>query len=307
MTQPFVHRPVLLNQSLEYLGIEPGKNYLDGTLGGGGHSRMILEKSSPDGRLVGLDRDVMALTAARENLKIYGDRVLFFENNFSEMTEVASEVPFKIHGVLLDLGVSSPQIDRQERGFSFQADGPLDMRMGSSSLTAERVINEYSYEDLKRIFLEYGQERFSGRIARAIAKAREISRITTTRQLAEIIKSTRPEMPTKTLSRIFQAVRIEVNDELGSLKQGLQAAIDIMVSGGRLVVLTYHSLEDAMVKDFYRQAADPCTCPKELPYCVCGKKPAIKILTRKPVSPDDDEIGQNPRARSAHLRAAEKI
>jgi len=268
---------------------------------------MILEKSSPDGRLVGLDRDVMALTAARENLKIYGDRVLFFENNFSEMTEVASEVPFKIHGVLLDLGVSSPQIDRQERGFSFQADGPLDMRMGSSSLTAERVINEYSYEDLKRIFLEYGQERFSGRIARAIAKAREISRITTTRQLAEIIKSTRPEMPTKTLSRIFQAVRIEVNDELGSLKQGLQAAIDIMVSGGRLVVLTYHSLEDAMVKDFYRQAADPCTCPKELPYCVCGKKPAIKILTRKPVSPDDDEIGQNPRARSAHLRAAEKI
>ncbi len=307
MTQPFLHRPVLLNQSLEYLNIKPGKNYLDGTLGGGGHSKMILEKSSPDGKLVGMDRDAAALMAARENLKIYGDRVLFFERNFSEMAEIKADILFDIHGVLLDLGVSSPQIDRQERGFSFQADGPLDMRMGTSPLTAERVINEYQPSELKRIFWEYGQEKFSGRIARAIVKAREISVITTTGQLAEIIRSTRPEMPTKTLSRIFQAVRIEVNDELGSLKNGLQAAVDIMAPGGRLVVLTYHSLEDGMTKQFFREQADPCTCPKGLPYCACGRKTTIKMLNRKPVVPDDDEVRQNPRSRSAHLRAAEKL
>lgn len=254
-----------------------------------------------------MDRDPVALAAARENLNTFGNRVLFFERNFSELADIMANISFDIHGVLLDLGVSSPQIDRQERGFSFQGDGPLDMRMGNSSLTAEEIINNYQPAELKKIFWEYGQERFSGKIARAIAKAREISRITTTGQLAEIIKSTRPEMPTKTLSRIFQAIRIEVNDELGSLKKGLQAAIDIMVPGGRLVVLTYHSLEDGMVKDLFRQAADPCTCPKQLPFCACGKKPAIKILSRKPVLPDDDEIVQNPRARSAHLRTAEKL
>lgn len=307
MSQSFLHRPVLLNQSIDHLAVQPGRNYLDGTLGGGGHGQRILEKSSPDGKLVGLDRDPAALAAARENLKNYGDRVLFFERNFSELAEITAGISFDIHGVLLDLGVSSPQIDRPERGFSFQGDGPLDMRMGNSSLTAEQVVNGYQPAELKRIFWEYGQERFSGRIARAIVKAREISRITTTGKLAEIIKSTRPEMPTKTLSRIFQAIRIEVNDELGSLKKGLQAAIDIMASGGRLVVLTYHSLEDGMVKDLFRQAADPCTCPKGLPFCACGKKPEIKILNRKPVLPADDEIVQNPRARSAHLRTAEKI
>ncbi|MDQ7797964.1 MAG: 16S rRNA (cytosine(1402)-N(4))-methyltransferase RsmH [Candidatus Edwardsbacteria bacterium] len=307
MLQSFLHRPVLLNQSIDHLAVQPGRNYLDGTLGGGGHSKRILEKSSPDGKLIGLDRDPAALKAARENMKIYGDRVLFFERNFSELAEVMADISFDIHGVLLDLGVSSPQIDRQERGFSFQADGPLDMRMGNSTLTAENIINQYGPEELKRIFLEYGQERFSGRIARAIAKAREISRITTTGQLASIIKSTRPEMPTKTLSRIFQAIRIEVNDELGSLKKGLQAALDILAPGGRLVVLTYHSLEDGMVKDLFRQAADPCTCPKGLPFCACGRKPAIKILNRKPVLPEDEEVLQNPRARSAHLRTAEKL
>ncbi len=280
---------------------------MDGTLGGGGHSKRILEKSSPDGKLIGLDRDPAALTAARENLKIYGDRVLFFEGNFSELAEIMAGISFDIHGVLLDLGVSSPQIDRQERGFSFQGDGPLDMRMGKSPLTAEGVINEYQPVELKRIFWEYGQEKFSGRIARAIVQAREKYRISTTGQLAKIILKTRPAMPTKTLSRIFQAVRIEVNDELGSLKKGLQAAVDILAPGGRLVVLTYHSLEDGMVKDLFRQAADPCTCPKQLPFCACGKKPAIKILNRKPVLPDDDEVLQNPRARSAHLRTAEKI
>jgi 16S rRNA (cytosine1402-N4)-methyltransferase len=307
MTQPFVHRPVLLNQSIEYLAVSPGKNYLDGTLGGGGHSRMILERSSPDGKLAGLDRDPAALAAARENLKKYGNRVLFFERNFSDIAEVAAEAGFGINGVFLDLGVSSPQIDRQERGFSFQADGPLDMRMGNSGKSAREVVNGYGYEELKRIFWEYGQERFSGKIAKAIIRAREISPVTTTGQLAEIIRSTRPEMPIKTLSRIFQAIRIEVNDELGSLKKGLQAAIDLMVPGGRLVVLTYHSLEDAIVKDFYRQAADPCICPKSVPYCVCGKKPSVRIMNRKPVLPNDNEINENPRARSAHLRAAIKL
>jgi 16S rRNA (cytosine1402-N4)-methyltransferase len=307
MHQSFLHRPVLLNQSLDHLAVQPGGNYLDGTLGGGGHGRKILEASSPDGKLIGLDRDPEALAAARENLSIFGDRVLFFERNFSELADIMADISFDIHGVLLDLGVSSPQIDRPERGFSFQGDGPLDMRMGNSSLTAQEIINEYQPAELKRIFWEYGQEKFSGRIARAIVQAREKDRITTTGHLAEIIKSTRPEMPTKTLSRIFQAIRIEVNDELGSLKKGLQAAVDILASGGRLVVLTYHSLEDGMVKGLFRQAADPCTCPRHLPYCGCGKKPIIKIITRKPVLPDDDEICQNPRARSAHLRTAEKL
>jgi len=229
-----------------------------------------------------LDRDPIALAAARENLKIFGNRVLFFEKNFSEMAEIMADNSFDIHGVLLDLGVSSPQIDRQERGFSFQGDGPLDMRMGTSPLTAEDVINEYQPTELKKVFWEYGQEKFSGRIARAIAQAREKGRIGTTGELASIVLKTRPSMPTKTLSRIFQAIRIEVNDELGSLKKGLQAAVDILATGGRLVVLTYHSLEDGMVKDFFRQAVDPCMCPKQLPYCVCGKKPTIKPLTRKP-------------------------
>ena len=254
-----------------------------------------------------MDRDPVALAAARENLNTFGNRVLFFERNFSELADIMADISLDIHGVLLDLGISSPQIDRQERGFSFQGDGPLDMRMGNSSLTAEVIINDYQPAELKKIFWEYSQEKFSGRIARAIVQAREKGRIRTTGQLAGIILKTRPAMPTKTLSRIFQAVRIEVNDELGSLKKGLQAAIDILASGGRLVVLTYHSLEDGMVKDFYRQAADPCTCPKQLPFCACGKKPAIKILNRKPVLPDGDEIVQNPRARSAHLRTAEKL
>lgn len=254
-----------------------------------------------------MDRDLAALAAARENLKDYGERVLFFERNFSDMADVLADIHFEIHGVLLDLGVSSPQIDRQERGFSFQADGPLDMRMGTSPLTAEEVINEYRPEELKKIFREYGQDKFSGKIARAVVKARDKGKIASTKQLADIILNTRPAMPTKTLSRIFQAIRIEVNDELGSLRKGLQAAIDIMAPGGKLVVLTYHSLEDGMVKDFFRQAVDPCVCPKQLPYCVCGKKPIIKILTRKPVVPDDNEIIENPRARSAHLRSAEKL
>lgn len=307
MSLPFAHRPVLLNQSIEYLAVRPGRNFLDGTLGGGGHSRAILKKSSPDGKLVGLDRDPAALAAASENLREYGERVLFFEKNFSEMKEAASGAGIVIDGVLLDLGVSSPQIDKGERGFSFQSDGPLDMRMGRSPVTAEKVVNEYGPEELKKIFFDYGQEKFSGKIVRAIVKARENDRITTTGRLAEIVKSTGPQMPTKTLSRIFQALRIEVNDELGSLKRGLQAAIDILNPGGRLVVLTYHSLEDSLVKDFFRRQENPCTCPKAIAYCVCGNKPSIKILTRKPVLPGEDEVRENPRARSAHLRAAEKL
>jgi 16S rRNA (cytosine1402-N4)-methyltransferase len=181
------------------------------------------------------------------------------------------------------------------------------MRMGNSDLTAEEVINRYRPEELARIFREYGQERFSGKIARAVVRARERERITTTGQLARVITATGPAMPTKTLSRIFQAVRIEVNDELVSLKKGLQAALDVLVPGGRLAVLTYHSLEDGVLKEFLRSQADPCICPRELPYCTCGRQPAIKILNRKPVVPEGEEIRLNPRARSAHLRTAEKL
>lgn len=307
MERPFSHIPVMLDQCLEWLGVASGRNFLDGTLGGGGHSRRILELSSPDGRLAGLDRDPRALEAARANLKQFGERALFFEGNFSEMGMIRDDIPFAIHGVLLDLGVSSPQIDWPQRGFSFQRDGPLDMRMGGTSLTAEDVVNRYGLQELVRIFRDYGQERYSGRIARAIVRAREKAPISSTGQLARVITATGPAMPTKTLSRIFQAIRIEVNDELGSLQKGLKAALDILTPGGRLVVLTYHSLEDGLLKEFLRSQADPCTCSKELPYCICGRKPAVRVLNRKPIVPEAGEVELNPRARSAHLRAAEKL
>ena len=307
MERTFSHIPVMLDQCMEWLGVASGRNFLDGTLGGGGHSRRILELSSPAGRLAGLDRDPRALEAARANLKQFGERALFFEGNFSEMVRIGAGIPFAIHGVLLDLGVSSPQIDWPQRGFSFQIDGPLDMRMGSTSLTAAEVVNRYSLQDLVKIFRDYGQERFSGKIARAIVRAREKTPISSTGQLARVITATGPAMPTKTLSRIFQAIRIEVNDELGSLQKGLQAALDILAPGGRLVVLTYHSLEDGLLKEFLRSQADPCTCSKELPYCICGRKPAVRVLHRKPIVPEAGEVELNPRARSAHLRAAEKI
>lgn len=307
MEQPFSHIPVMLDQCMEWLGVGSGINFLDGTLGGGGHSKRILELSFPDGRLAGLDRDPRALEAARVNLKQFGERTLFFEGNFSEMGRIRTKIPFTIHGVLLDLGVSSPQIDWPQRGFSFQVDGPLDMRMGGTSLTAEEVVNSYDPQELSKIFRDFGQERYSGRIARAIARAREKAPISSTGQLARVITATGPAMPTKTLSRIFQAIRIEVNDELDSLQKGLQAAVDILAPGGRLVVLTYHSLEDGLLKKFLRSQADPCTCSKDLPYCVCGRSPAAKLLNRKPIVPEESEVKLNPRARSAHLRAAEKL
>ncbi|MDI6738865.1 MAG: 16S rRNA (cytosine(1402)-N(4))-methyltransferase RsmH [Candidatus Edwardsbacteria bacterium] len=303
----FVHIPVLLHQSVEFLGVRSGGIYADTTVGGGGHSLDILLKNGPDGRLIGFDRDPQALEAARRRLADFGDRALLVKANFSETGAHLENLAGRIDGILFDLGVSSPQIDKPGRGFSFMADGPLDMRMGDTALTASDVVNGYDQPRLAGIFKAYGEEREAGRIVRAIARQRADTPITTTGQLAGIIRSTRPAVPNKTLARIFQALRIEVNDELNSLRRALEMAPDLLAKRGRIVVISYHSLEDRIVKEFFKRKAGGCTCPPDLPVCACGGKPgSLRILTPKPVLPDLAEQRDNPRSRSAKLRAAEK-
>ena len=308
----FVHQSVLLRPAVEALAVRPDGIYLDGTLGGAGHSFEIAARLTT-GRLIGLDRDEVALAAARQRLQPYIDRVTLVHSNFAQLSQVLDrlEIP-AVDGMLFDLGVSSPQLDDAERGFSYMHDAPLDMRMDrSGGLTAYEVVNTWPEAELKRILYTYGEERYAPRIAAAIEKRRAEKPIETTLELAEIIRGAMPPQALREkqhpAKRSFQAIRIAVNDELTAVEQMLTAAVDRLNPGGRLAVITFHSLEDRIVKSAFQAAAQGCTCPKEFPVCVCGKTPKVRILTRHPIVADEAELAENPRARSAKLRVAERI
>ena len=308
----FVHRSVLLWECIDALNIKPDGIYLDGTLGGAGHSSEIV-KCLTTGRLIGVDRDTVALEAAKQRLAPYMDRVSLVHSNFSEVSSILDNLGLeKIDGMLFDLGVSSPQLDDGSRGFSYMADAPLDMRMNrQDSLSAYDVVNHWPREELRRILFDYGEERYAPLIAAAIERRRAEKPIETTLELVDVIRSA---MPGKALrekqhpaKRSFQAIRIAVNDELGSVERMLASAVDRLNPGGRLAVITFHSLEDRIVKSAMQQAARGCTCPPEFPVCVCGNKPKVKVLTKKPIISGEEELNENPRARSAKLRVAEKV
>ena len=307
----FHHVSVLLEECVTGLNIRPEGIYVDGTLGGAGHSCRIAERLTT-GRLIGIDRDPVALKAAGERLAPYGDRVTLVHSNFCRMASVLEGLGISgVDGILLDLGVSSPQLDDGQRGFSYMADAPLDMRMdGGDALTADTVVNTWSNEELKKILYEYGEERYAPAIASAIVRRRETAPIRTTLELVEVIRSAMPpaalrekQHPAK---RSFQAIRIAVNDELNSVAKAMEDAIPLLNPGGRLAVITFHSLEDRIVKNAMAAAAKGCICPPEFPVCVCGRKPQVDILTRKPIVSAPQELERNPRARSAKLRICQK-
>ena len=308
----FHHVSVLLDECIEGLAIKPEGIYVDGTLGGAGHSSQIAARLTT-GRLIGIDRDEVALAAAGKRLAPYSDRVTLVHSNFCELASVLDQLNISgVDGILLDLGVSSPQLDDGSRGFSYMVDAPLDMRMDASdALNAHTVVNTWPYEELKRILYEYGEERFAPQIASAICKRRETAPIATTLELVDVIRSAMPasalrekQHPAK---RSFQAIRIAVNDELNSVARVMEDAIPKLNPGGRLAVITFHSLEDRIVKNAMAAAAKGCTCPPSFPVCVCGKKPKVKIITRKPIVSGEEELERNPRARSAKLRICEKL
>ncbi len=306
------HITVLLREAVDLLAPKAGGVYVDGTIGGGGHAEEILKRSAPDGTLIGMDQDAEALARCRERLSPYGNRVLLRRANYRDITAVLEEFGHTaVDGVLIDLGVSWFQVKVPERGFSFQLDGPLDMRMDTSRpLTAADLVNTLSREELARIIREYGEERKAGAIAKAIEKARARGPITRTVRLADIVSSVFPPYPPRRIhpaTLTFQALRIAVNDEIGALTEGLVHILSALKPGGRCVVISFHSLEDRIVKHTFAQEARGCVCPPKMPVCMCGQKPRFKIITRKPVVPGADEAGKNPAARSAKLRAAEKI
>lgn len=309
----FSHKSVLLFECIEALNIRDGFTYVDCTAGGGGHSLEIAKRMGKNSRLICFDRDKNAIAAATERLKDYLDRVTFVNDNFSTLDAVVRDLDIKnLGGVLADLGCSSHQFDTPERGFSYMHDAPLDMRMDTDApLSAKEVVNEYDFERLKRIIFDYGEERFAPKIASAICKAREDKPIETTRELADIIKGAIPAAaradgphPAK---RTFQAIRIEVNSELDSITPLLKTAAANLAEGGRIAVISFHSLEDRIVKQTFKELSSGCTCPRDFPVCVCGKKPIIKETNKKPILPSPEELEENPRSRSAKLRVAEKI
>ena len=308
----FVHRSVLLLPTVEALAVRPDGIYLDGTLGGAGHSYEIASRLTT-GRLIGLDRDETALAAAGARLAPFAGRVTLVHSNFADLAQVLDSLDIPaVDGMLFDLGVSSPQLDDAERGFSYMQDAPLDMRMDrTAGLTAYEVVNTWPEAELKRILYTYGEERYAPRIAAAIAARRTERPIATTLELADLIRSAMPAQALREkqhpAKRSFQAIRIAVNDELGAVERMLASAIDRLNSGGRLAVITFHSLEDRIVKTAFQEAARGCTCPKDFPVCVCGKKPKVKLITRHPIVADEAELAENPRARSAKLRVAEKL
>ena len=308
----FHHVSVLLDECIEGLNIRPDGIYVDGTLGGAGHSCQIVRRLE-SGRLIGIDRDTTALKAAGERLAPFADRGTLVHSNFSEITSVLEDLNISgVDGILLDLGVSSPQLDDGERGFSYMADAPLDMRMNrEDSLSAHTVVNTWPYEELRRILNVYGEERYAPQIAAAICRRREQAPIATTLELVDVIRSAMPaaalrekQHPAK---RSFQAIRIAVNDELGAVERVMGGAIDALNPGGRLAVITFHSLEDRIVKNAMADAARGCVCPPNFPVCVCGRTPKVRLITRKPITASDEELERNPRARSAKLRICEKI
>ena len=308
----FHHVSVLLDECIEGLNIRPDGIYVDGTLGGAGHSSQIAKRLTT-GRLIGIDRDPVALKAASERLAPYSDRVTLVHSNFCEVASVLRDLGISgVDGILLDLGVSSPQLDDGQRGFSYMADAPLDMRMNNEdALSAEQVVNTWSQEELKRILYDYGEERYAPQIAAAICRRRAEKPIETTFELVDVIRSAMPaaalrekQHPAK---RSFQAIRIAVNDELGAVEKVMVDAIDCLNPGGRLAIITFHSLEDRIVKNGMAAASKGCTCPPNFPVCVCGKTPRVKLISRKPIVSGSEELERNPRARSAKLRVCEKL
>lgn len=318
MTNEYRHIPVLLAECLEYLKLETKQTFVDATLGGAGHSFEAAQHLGPEGTLIGIDQDVVALEAARRKLDTIPEdvrpRVELVRSNFGRMDEalLSVEVP-GVDAVLFDLGVSSVQIDTPSRGFSFKENGPLDMRMdpGKQTITAAEIVNTYNAADLTRVIRAYSDERWASRIAEFIVRTRIETPITTSGQLVDVVKAAIPASARRAgghpAKRTFQALRIEVNGELDVLRQGLDAAIRWLNPGGRLVVISYHSLEDRIVKETFAAYADRCVCPPDLPVCACGRKPIVDIVTRKPVLPTSEEVERNPRARSAKLRVAEKL
>lgn len=307
----FKHKPVMLSECIEGLNIKPDGIYVDGTLGGAGHSKEIAKRLSKDGLLIGIDRDDDALKAAKENLKEF-QNVKFVKDNHDNIKQILEDLEIeKVDGILLDLGVSSYQLDERNRGFSYLGENELDMRMDKTQeLTAQKVVNTYSEEKLANIIYEYGEERFSRQIAKNICEERKQKEIVTTKQLVEIIEKSIPRSkqndghPAK---RTFQAIRIEVNDEIKPLYNTIKNCIDCLNDNGRLCVITFHSLEDRAVKNAMNDAKGKCTCPSDLPYCVCGAKTLGKIITRKPIVATEEELEQNSRSKSAKLRIFERV
>jgi 16S rRNA (cytosine1402-N4)-methyltransferase len=308
----FYHVSVLLQECLDGLDIKPDGIYVDGTLGGAGHSSCIAARLTT-GRLIGIDRDPVALKAAGERLQPFADRVTLVHSNFSEVRQVLDDLGIEaVDGILLDLGVSSPQLDEAQRGFSYMLDAPLDMRMdGGAALSAHEVVNTWSQDELKRILYDYGEERYAPQIAAAICRRRADKTIETTLELADIIRAAMPaaalrekQHPAK---RSFQAIRIAVNDELGAVETVMKTAVSCLNPGGRLAIITFHSLEDRIVKNGMVAASKGCTCPPNFPVCVCGNKPKVKLITRKPITASEEELERNPRSRSAKLRVCEKL
>ena len=306
----FNHKPVLLEETIEGLNIKENGIYVDGTLGGAGHSKQILKKLSPKGLLIGIDRDEEALKAAKENLKEYKN-VKYIHGNHDDIEEILKNLGIeKIDGILLDLGVSSYQLDEKNRGFSYLGNNELDMRMDKTqSLTAKKVVNSYSEEELAKIIYEYGEERFSRQIARNICNERKRKEVETTEELVQIIDKSIPAFAKKNghpAKKTFQAIRIEVNDEIKPLYNTVRKCISLLNSKGRLCIITFHSLEDRAVKNAYTDAQGKCTCPKDLPYCVCGAKSEGKIINKKPIIASEKEQEENSRSKSAKLRIFEK-
>jgi len=309
MTNP--HIPVLLQEVIHYLAPKSNQNFVDATLGFGGHSGEILKLTGPHGRLVGIDQDQTALEYAEKHLQAYHGRFTSYLGNYTEIAEAAQEMVVN-GGILADIGVSSFQLDEAERGFSFKEDGPLDMRMSKENpQTAASIVNEWEADEITRILYEYGEEKFAKRIAQKITEARSSQYIETTKELASIVAAAIPRKfwPEKVnpATRTFQALRIVVNDELGVLREFLPKAMDLLEPGARLAVISFHSLEDRIVKEFMRERVNPCTCPKEFPKCICGKVADGVIVTKKPVTASEEELARNPRSRSAKLRVIEKI
>ncbi len=308
----FNHVSVLLNECLEGLNIKENGIYVDGTLGGAGHSSEILKRLSKEGRLIGIDQDTDALKAAKERLKDYSN-VTFVHSNFSNIENVLNNLNIDgVDGILMDLGVSSYQLDEGERGFSYMKDAPLDMRMNrENDFSAYNVVNEYSEEDLYRIIRDYGEEKFAKRIASFIVENRQEKNIETTLELVEIIKNAIPAKARREgphpAKRTFQAIRIEVNSELSILNKTIEDGVEKLNKGGRMAIITFHSLEDRIVKNKFRDLAVSCRCPKEFPVCVCGEKAKVKVISRKAIEPTKEEVDINPRSRSAKLRVIEKL
>jgi len=306
----FVHKSVLLNETIEGLDIKPNGIYVDGTAGGGGHSFEIAKRLSENGRLIAIDQDPDAIKAASQRLKEF-DNVTIVRNNFGNIKEVLFDLGITgVDGVLLDIGVSSWQLDSPERGFSYHYDAPLDMRMSQEGVSAYDIVNESTPGELVRILTQYGEEKFAKNIVRSIIKARETAPVKTTLELAELVKNAYPAKARQKghpARKTFQALRIAVNGELDRLREGLDNAFDVLNPEGRLAVITFHSLEDGIVKQTMKKWCEGCTCPPDFPVCVCGKKPKAELVNRRPIEPSSSELEENNRARSARLRICKKV